>query len=138
MCIFVIGILLIMVVLVIVIVVFNGIELMVEKLYSVYDVLVMVCLVKGKIFEDDFFFIVCILKVEGVLCVSCVIEEMVILKNEKKWVNVWMMGIDLNYLEMCDINYYFVDGYLLFIENDCFCGIIGVVLLDNLNGWILD
>lgn len=111
---------------------------MVEKLYSVYDAPVSVRSAQGKTFPEDSLLIAKISKVEGVLRVSRAVEEMVILNNEKKRVNAKMTGVDLNFLETCDINHHIVDGYPALIENNVPCGIIGAVLLDNLNGWIPD
>lgn len=122
--------------LVILIAAFNGIEGMVERLYSAYDAPITIRSAEGKTFLEPTISLEKIRKVEGVARVSRAVEEIVILKNQKKWVNARMVGIDGNFLETCDITHHIVDGYPSLETNGQPNGIIGATLLDKLDGYI--
>lgn len=131
-----IGIAIITAALVILIAAFNGIEGMVERLYSAYDAPVTVRSDEGKTFLETTVDLAKIRKIEGVANVSRAVEETVILKNQKKWVNAHMVGIDGNFLLTCDITHHIVDGYPSLETNGRPNGIIGATLLDKLDGYI--
>jgi len=109
---------------------------MVERLYSVYDAPVTVRSAKGKTFLETDLNLAKLQKAEGVQHVSRVVEETVILKHQKKWVNARMIGIDANFLLTCDISNHIVDGYPALENNGQPNGIIGATLLDKLDGFI--
>ncbi|ASS47410.1 MAG: hypothetical protein A3D31_16340 [Candidatus Fluviicola riflensis] len=122
--------------LVILIAAFNGIEGMVERLYSSYDAPLTIRSQKGKTFKENTIDLAEIKKVEGVAEVSRAVEETVILKHQKKWVNAQMVGVDLNFLKTCEIEKHIVDGYPALEENGKPTAIIGASLLDKLEGYI--
>jgi len=109
---------------------------MVERLYSAYDAPVTIRSDKGKTFEDSDLDLKKLGKIEGVTNVSRVVEETVILKHQKKWVNARMIGIDDNFLLTCDIAHHIVDGYPALTTNGQPNGIIGATLLDKLDGYV--
>lgn len=109
---------------------------MVERLYSSYDAPLTIRSEKGKTFKENTVDLAKIKKVEGVAEVSRVVEETVILKHQKKWVNAEMVGIDLNFLKTCEIEKHIVDGYPALEENGRPTAIIGASLLDKLDGYI--
>jgi len=122
--------------LVILISAFNGIEGMVERLYSAYDAPIIIRSNEGKTFKESTVDLKKIAQVDGVLRVSRAIEETVILKHEKKWVNAQLIGIDASYLKTCEIEQHIVDGYPSLEENGKPTAIIGATLLDKLDGYI--
>jgi len=115
---------------------FNGIEGMVERLYSAYDAPITIRSNEGKTFKESAVDLKAIAKVEGVGTVSRAVEETVILKHQKKWVNAQMVGIDASYLKTCNIEKHVVDGYPTLEENGEPTAIIGATLLDKLDGYI--
>lgn len=115
---------------------FNGIESMVEKLYSEFDSDVVIRSVKGKTFNENQINLNELRKIEGVKNVSKAIEEVVVLKNEKKWVNAHMVGVDPDFLVMSQMDQHMVDGYPVLNENKDDIAIIGASMLDNLGGYI--
>lgn len=115
---------------------FNGIESMVEKLYSEFDSDVVIRSVQGKTFNENQIDFEQLKKIPGINNVSRAVEEVVVLKNEKKWVNAHMVGIDPNFLAMSKIDQHMVDGFPILNENNEDIAIIGASLLDNLGGYI--
>lgn len=122
--------------LVILIAAFNGIEQMVEKLYSGYDAPITIRSTKGKTFSQNSINYDDISSVSGISEVSKAVEETVILKHENKWVNAQLVGIENNFLLTCAIEKHVVDGYPSLEENGHPTGIIGATLLDKLGGYI--
>ena len=115
---------------------FNGIETMVEKLYSEYDADLTIRAAEGKTFDRDRLDTKVIGKIPGVSGTSRAIEEIVVLKHEQKWVNARMIGIEPSFLVMSDMSRHMVDGYPTLEENGEPMALIGATLLDKLNGYI--
>lgn len=122
--------------LVILISAFNGIEGMVERLYSAYDAPITIRSDQGKTFKESSVDLKKIAQVEGVQRVSRAIEETVILKHQKKWVNAQMVGVDGSFLKTCRIDQHVVDGFPSLEENGRPTAIIGATLLDKLDGYL--
>jgi lipoprotein-releasing system permease protein len=117
---------------------FNGIEQMIEKLYSEYDTDITIVSNQGKTFDEDEIDLKKISSVEGVVNCSKAIDEIVVLKHEKKWVNAQMTGIDSSFLDMTNMSKHMVDGETFIKKNGDDFGIIGASLLDKLGGFIPD
>ena len=66
---------------------FNGIESLIEKLYSDFDPAISIRSNAGKTFSSDQLPLTRLKKIEGVEHLTYYIEEIVVLKHEKKWVN---------------------------------------------------
>lgn len=115
---------------------FNGIEGMVERLYSAYDAPITIRSDQGKTFKESSVDLKKIAQVEGVQRVSRAIEETVILKHQKKWVNAQMVGVDGSFLKTCRIDQHVVDGFPSLEENGRPTAIIGATLLDKLDGYL--
>jgi lipoprotein-releasing system permease protein len=115
---------------------FNGIESIVEKLYSEFDSDVVIRSVKGKTFNENQIDFNKLNKVEGVARISKSIEEIVVLKNEKKWVNSRMIGVDSSFLQMSHMDNHIVEGFPTLNENNKDVVLVGASLLDNLGGYI--
>jgi lipoprotein-releasing system permease protein len=132
----VVGISLITAALVILLAAFNGIESMVNKLYSEYDAGITIRSNQGKTFDSTTVNISELRQMDHVKSISKAIEETVILKNQKKWVNARMVGVDFSFLEACSIDKHMVDGFPSLEENGNPTGIIGATLLDKIDGYI--
>ncbi len=83
---------------------FNGIESMISELYTEFDQGVTITPSKGKtIFETQVPWAK-LAKIDGVLRMSKGIEETVILRNEEKWVNATILGVEPQFLAMINIH----------------------------------
>lgn len=132
----VIGIAVITAALVILIAAFNGIERMVENLYSAYDAPITIRSTQGKTFLENTIDMRSIRSFPGVKNVSRAVEETVILKKQKKWVNAHLVGVDAGYLIDCGLKKHLVDGIPVFLDENQATAIIGATLLDKLDGYI--
>lgn len=115
---------------------FNGIEKMVESLYSDFDSDITIRSTHSKTFFEKQIPFDKIKKTDGVALISKAVEETVVLKHEKKWVNAQLTGIDSTFLEISHMKNHMVDGYPTLRENKENVGIIGATLLDKLEGYI--
>lgn len=122
--------------LVILIAAFNGIEQMVEQLYSEYDANLTIRSAHGKTFDESTLDLKKVRSTEGVGLISKAVEEIVVLKHEQKWVNARMIGIEADFLEMADVSNHMVDGFPTLEENGQPMALMGAVLLDKLDGYI--
>lgn len=122
--------------LVILIAAFNGIEQMVEKLYSAYDAPITIRSTTGKTFLENTINLNLVRATSGVTNVSRAVEETVILKKQKKWVNAHLVGVDAGYLQDCALDKHLVDGIPVFLDDQQATAIIGATLLDKLDGYI--
>jgi lipoprotein-releasing system permease protein len=132
----VIGIAVITAALVILLSAFNGIEKMIEQLYSDFDTDITILPAEGKTFDHTAIDTVAIKKVAGVKRVSHAIDEIVVLKHEQKWVNARMIGVQASFLQMSNMDEHMVDGEGFLEKGDAQFGIIGATLLDKLGGFI--
>ncbi len=115
---------------------FNGIEMMIDRLYSEFDSEITIRLKEGKTFNEQRIDPAQILKIEGVVRYTRAIEEVVILKHENKWVNAQLLAVDSSFLKMTNMKDHMVDGKPhLVMEGENF-GLIGATLLDKLGGYI--
>lgn len=114
---------------------FNGIEKMIEDLYSEYDSDITIRPAMGKTCSERRIDFASLAEIEGVKNYSRAIEEVVILKHEKKWVNAQLIGVDSSFLEITGMDRHIVDGEAI-LEQDGVYGIIGATLLDKLDGYI--
>lgn len=115
---------------------FNGIESMIEKLYSDFDSDITIRSSNGKTFPENQIDIREILKIEGVSKTTRAIEEVVVLKHEKKWVNANLVGVDSAFLEISKMKEHLVDGEPKLKHGSKEFGLIGASLLDKLGGYI--
>ena len=140
----VVGIAVITAALVILLSAFNGIESMIEKLYSDFDPDVTIRSEVGKTFPEDLIGFPELKKIDGVANISRAIEEVIVIKHEKKWVNAALVGVDSNFLEMSRMKVidkngryeHLVDGHPILEDEGQSFGLIGATLLDKLGGFI--
>lgn len=115
---------------------FNGIETMIENLYSEFDTDLTISVEKGKSFNEDRIDINKLSKIEGVANTTRVVEEVVILKRDKKWVSVNLLGVEPSFLEMTNTEDNLAEGEALLMEGEEPRGIIGAGVLGKLEGFI--
>lgn len=133
----VVGILICTAALVILLSAFNGIENMVVKLYTDFDSDITVRSVKGKTFDQSFIDTTIFAETEGIVAVSRALEEVVILRHKKKWVNARMIGVDEIFVDMAKVSDgHLVDGIPFLYEGDEPLTLIGAGLLDKLDGFV--
>ena len=109
---------------------------MVEKLYSEFDSELIIRSKLGKTFNENTLQINKLQNTSGIKNVSKAIEEIVVLRNEKKWVNAQLVGVEDSFLSMAEVPKHMVDGYPTLHEKNIPMGIIGAYLLDKLGGYI--
>ena len=115
---------------------FNGIESMIEKLYSDFDTDITIRSTIGKTFPEDLIDYKSIQKTSGVVNYSKAIEEIVVIKHEKKFINASLIGVDSSFLQIARMKDHMVDGKPVLEKNKHEFGLIGATLLDNLGGYI--
>lgn len=115
---------------------FNGIEGMIEKLYSEFDTDITIRPQYGKTFNEDRIDVENLANIKGVANYSRVLEEIVILKNEQKWVNAKLFGVDTSYLRIAKMDSHIINGKSYLYNNGKEYGLIGATLLDKLDGFI--
>lgn len=116
---------------------FNGIEDMVIKLYTDFDAPLTIRSERSKTFNQSFIDVEGLKKVDGVENVIRAVEEVVILKKDKKWVHAKMIGVDSLFLESAKVADHMVDGEpFLYDEEGKAFALFGASLLDKLDGYI--
>lgn len=118
--------------LVIILSAFNGIEKMIEKMYSEFDSDITIVAKDRKRFQTNELNWKLLEKNPDIRRFSKAIEEMVVLRHEKKWVNATLIGFEPNYLQSIEINEHLWAGNAQFQEGKLAYGIIGVGLTDKL------
>lgn len=109
---------------------------MIEKMYSDFDSDITIRSNLGKTFSEKEINQNELLKIEGVANVSRSIEEVVVLKHEKKWVNAQLIGVDTSFLTMSHLPQHLLEGKAILSKDAQSFGICGAGLLDKLNGFI--
>ncbi len=132
----VVGIAVITAALIILLAAFNGIESMVEKLYTEFDPAIIIRSNQRKTFNEKTLNINKIKKLSFIENSTKAIEEIVVLRNQKKWVNARIIGVEKSFMKMAKIPEHIVDGYPTFNEHGIQMGLIGATLLEKLGGYI--
>lgn len=109
---------------------------MVAKLYSDYDPAITMRSLKGKTFDSTAVDLEALRTIPGVISLSKAIEETVIIKHGKKWVNARMVGVDFSFVDASQLRKHIVDGYPDLEENGEPTAVIGASLLDKVDGYI--
>ncbi len=115
---------------------FNGIEKMIEQLYSEFDPDITIRAAVGKSFSETRLNVDEINKIAGVNSYARALEEIVILKHEDKWVNANLYAVDSSFLSMSRTSDHMIDGVPLLQDGSVSYGLIGATLLDKLDGFI--
>ena len=109
---------------------------MVEDLYSEFDSDIIIRSTKGKTFDSSNLDLKKIQSTSGVKSTCKAVEEIVVLRHEKKWVNAKMIGVENNYLQMANVQKHMVDGFPHLTEKNTPTALIGAMLLQKLGGYI--
>jgi lipoprotein-releasing system permease protein len=116
---------------------FNGIEKMIEELYSEYDTDITIRSAETKTFNDQRIDFKKLKAISGVQAYTRAVEEVVILKHEKKWVNTKLVGVEDEFLSITNMDKHMVErGRPILHEDTTDYGIIGATLLDKLGGYL--
>lgn len=115
---------------------FNGIEGMIEKLYSDFDSDITIRSEVAKTFPESQIDFKALSSIDGVSNSSKAIEEIVVLNHEKKRVNAVMVGVEESFLNFSKMDKHLIEGASFLTKNDTEYGIIGASLLDKLGGFI--
>lgn len=110
--------------------------MMVENLYSEFDANLIVSSTKGKTFQDDTLLLKKIKQLPAIAVMSKVVEEVVILKHEKKWINAKLYGVEESYLKLAKTKKHLVDGESFIVKNGEPFALVGATLLDRLQAYI--
>jgi lipoprotein-releasing system permease protein len=118
-------------------------EKMIQNIYSEFDSDITITLKKGKTFNESEVNWVNLTKIDGIKSYSRAIEEIVVLRHEKKWVNATLVGVEKNFLETIQLNKKNATGdYIHLINgegviynslNGNGLGLIGAGLMQKLN-----
>lgn len=109
---------------------------MIEQLYSEFDPDITVRASVGKSFNANRLNLEEISDVEGINKSARVLEEIVILKHEDKWVNANLYAVDSNFLSMSKTSEHMIDGVPMLQDGTMSYGLVGATLLDKLDGFI--
>jgi lipoprotein-releasing system permease protein len=122
--------------LVILISAFNGIEQMVEKLYSDFDADIVIRPAQRKTFYTYEIDTAQLASLEEVRVLIPAVEETVVLKHEQKWVNAKLLGVDDRFLDLSKMDEHMVDGFPVLSDFGEPNAIVGASLLDKLGGFV--
>lgn len=104
---------------------FNGIEGLVQDLYSSFDPDLKITLKEGKTFKIGDDELDQINVVEGVKSVSTTIDETVLVKNGENWVTATMKGVDDNFLSQSIPDSILTEGFATVKEGGVEFAILG-------------
>lgn len=110
----------------------NGLEGLVEQIYSAFDPEIRITLAEGKSFDANKISIKKIRKIEGVKYVSETVEEICILKNGDQWVHAVMKGVDKEFITMSMDDSLMIDGKADIGDEDIPYVIAGAGIADRL------
>ncbi|KAB1063212.1 ABC transporter permease [Salibacter halophilus] len=120
--------------LVIVLSAFNGLEDLVESLYSTFDPDIKITAKKGKTFHQDSINYGQILNINGVQNGSRVLEETALLKNADFQAFAKLKGVDTSFVSMSNLNDAIVYGSdLLYSKKGTPNMVMGYILMQNLH-----
>ena len=109
---------------------------MVEDLYSEFDSDLIIRSTQRKTFNEKTLNLKKIQALPGVKATCKSVEEIVVLRHEKKWVNAKMIGVENNFLTMANVQKHMVDGFPHLTEKNEPTALVGAMLLQKLGGYI--
>lgn len=115
---------------------FNGIEDVVEDLYSAMDSDIKISAAKGKYIQLEDFPDEKLAEIKGIKYRVNVYEEMALVQHEDKSTLAVLKGVDEDYLKMNKLKDYINEGNYALYDEELPLGIIGSGLLMQLNGYI--
>lgn len=111
---------------------FNGIEGLVEDLFSSFDPSIKITIRTGKTFEDDAINLNQLKSVKGVENVAKVIEEVTMLKHGEQWITATLKGVDSNFFDVCNISNAMTEGNAILYKDGFENTIIGLGIQNKL------
>ena len=127
------GVMIITAALVVLLSAFNGIEKMIEQLYSEFDPPITIQHAQRKTFFENEIDFRKIKSIPGVKTVSRQIEEIIVLRNEQKWINAKLYGVEKSFLADCHIQKHLLGGIGEHAFSDGRFAFVGAELMQNLN-----
>lgn len=115
---------------------FNGIEDMVISLYSDFEPDIKIEHAHSKTFDENQINYDDIESTKGIQNYSKIVEEITILKHEKKWVNSTLIGVENQFIEMANLNDKILSGSSTLEDEYGAMAVIGAGLLQKLEGGI--
>lgn len=104
---------------------FNGFEGVVENLYTSFDADVKIELKEGKSFDENLIPYNEFNKIDGILSMSKVIEEITLLKHEDRWITCTMKGLEEDFLISLGLDSMLLEGFIDLGEGQNAVAIIG-------------
>lgn len=126
------GVMIITAALVVLLSAFNGIEKMIEQLYSEFDPPITIQHIQRKTFFDNELDLKNLQKIPGVKSVSKEIEEIVVLRHEQKWINARLYGVEKSFLNDCHLQKHLINHIGANAYQDGRFAYIGADLMQNL------
>ena len=111
---------------------FNGIEKMIEQLYSEFDPPITIQHVQRKTFFENELNLSNLKTIPGVKNVSKQVEEIVVLRHDQKWINATLYGVEKSYLNECHLPKHLINGYGETDFQDGRFAYLGADLMQNL------
>ena len=116
---------------------FNGLEKLVESLYSSFDPDIKITATLGKTFNEETFPEDEILNLEGIIGGTKVLEETVVLKYNQKQTFATIKGVEESFLLHSGIDSMIYEGELILEKEDLNYSVIGYGIADKI-GLYLD
>ena len=126
------GVLIITAALVVLLSAFNGIEKMIEQLYSEFDPPITIQHVQRKTFFENEIDLRRIKSIPGIKNVSRQVEEVIVLRHEQKWINAKLYGVEKSFLSDCHIQKHLLGGIGQNTFSDGRFAFVGAELMQNL------
>jgi lipoprotein-releasing system permease protein len=111
---------------------FNGIEGLVQNLFSSFDPAIKITVKEGKTFNENAIGINQLMEIEGVESVSKVIEEITMLKHGDQWITATVKGVDSNFFKVCNLPSTLLEGDTELISNGFQQTVIGLGIQNKL------
>lgn len=115
---------------------FNGIESMIEQLYSDFDPDISIKPTTGKTFYASELSKNELAAISGVKYVTRMIEEVVVVKHEQKWVNANLVGVEETFLSGTNMSTHLIEGQGELKKNASPRALVGARLFDQLDAYI--
>ena len=126
------GVLIITAALVVLLSAFNGIEKMIEQLYSEFDPPITIQHVQRKTFFENEIDTRSIKAIPGIKGVSRQVEEVIVLRHEQKWINAKLYGVEKSFLSDCHVQKHLLGGIGQNAFSDGRFAFVGAELMQNL------
>jgi len=111
---------------------FNGLESLVESLYSSFDPEIKITVIEGKTFDSQEFPKDDILKIEGIAHYSESLEETVFLQYKGHETFATIKGVESDFLEMSGLDSLIIDGYMVLEKEEANYAVLGYGIADAL------